>query len=1548
MQRKTEEEDEQISLKRNTTTSFLQRKCTSCEEEENVQRKEKEEDDETLIKRKPLRDNITPFVQAKSESVTTASNDVAGQIQSSRGNGSMLDRSTQSFMSSRFGTDFSQVKVHTGGEAAELSSKLNAKAFTVGSDIYFNQGQYAPETISGKELLAHELTHVVQQTPFIQSKLIQRHTDTVTYTAFNTINNNTLVNSSVNDNYSKEAFKKEFGFNGKKINTKLAVAPPDDPFEEEAETVAEQIMRMPEQEHLPARFSLRNRNETIDENDKRKEQNNIQPTSITDTSTNTCERCEENNQLESSLTDNVNTKQPQVAANAPETATKTRNRLLETTEYQREVNRPETTEETLLAETQPETQAASTISRHTTAEGVSDLQQSGSELSFGGAAAMPETAELDSSSSEGLLHSLASLEPVGFVQGMSRANEAVSQIQNREVSDLQASLPEVTQPTGLPVTQAESTEAEISLPSAETPELGAEGEEQGALLEERHIQPESDVSLFAIATPRARSEDDPEFSSHFRQAIRELPTSDSTITTSAGPRPQVDTTGAANPIQNTENQLESNELVMTQEAEANTLISQDFGENNIFPYDRELEQLRPAVDLSVPPDRQASTLEPLPQTTPEVYAGFNDNVRASLDEQIAVQQERQATEQENMETASEAERQRGFEQIEAENQRTREEQLSIQSTAREEVQTYRTQWREENDAVREEYSTQSSERRTEVDREVDEEIRSTEAQVNEHLTNAEQRAEQERVNTEREAERRRAEAERQEQESGFWDTVTSAVSNFFDALRDGLNALFDGLRQIVSSIIEAAKSIVNTLIDAARRVLISVIEAFGEFLKGLVSIALAAFPEIAERINGLIDDAVSVAVDGVNALADALKAAVSAILDAVGAVLDSILAAYQAIFNAVLDVLEFITVGLIEIIRGIANLAEAAYNMPDFFMGQLSEEVLGFDLTQPLPGIERTQPVGNTVQAECQTMTVQAENASLLNQTRLEDEDVVVEPVADLELDPELINSLALTGDGEIEFGEPSPDDITTEEIRASALPGQPSSTQTAPAVTDTAEGGNSEAQTDTTPGSGQDVPDFCAMTDEEKLNYYLSRMDSPQCDDRPSESPSQQTEEVPDIAKVGPLTVQQRADFMLGQMRRGISNWWECNKTMIIIAAVAVLVGLGIATILTGGAILALLPPLLTALTYIFMAWLAARMGGKIGEYLTKAWSGDIEGGARALARALAIGVSELIFNVIFKVGGIILRVVRRVITLVGRAARAVGRGAMRAGRAIGRGIAQGGRALARGIAGAGRRAGGYLIRQGRVVFRGLSTGFARGVRSLRELGQRLKSWYRFRGIVFRIRGRRIYIYGRFDPLVLIGTSRITQIDEATWARQQRRIGEEIMTPEGTGRLLSYGDELSEGLRETILRNSRQGRRDLFDLFEIRPGQRLNLDVPSAPDGRSYITYAFKNAEGQIVYIGRASGPGNPRQVLSGRLGRGHDHFRSGLTPEVIAVQSSKRASQGAEEFFSQGYRTSGSSLTNIDAPLSIDRSSRRLSSMAKMNQFFREISDILSKVSH
>jgi Domain of unknown function (DUF4157) len=129
----------------------IQRACAKCEEELSRQVMN-EEDDEAKMQTKEI-SGQTPELRPEIED----------GVQALRGGGQPLPESVRAFFEPRFKQDFSQVRIHTDQRAAESARSVNALAYTVGRDVVFGSGQYSPETPAGQRLLAHELTHVVQQ-----------------------------------------------------------------------------------------------------------------------------------------------------------------------------------------------------------------------------------------------------------------------------------------------------------------------------------------------------------------------------------------------------------------------------------------------------------------------------------------------------------------------------------------------------------------------------------------------------------------------------------------------------------------------------------------------------------------------------------------------------------------------------------------------------------------------------------------------------------------------------------------------------------------------------------------------------------------------------------------------------------------------------------------------------------------------------------------------------------------------------------------------------------------------------------------------------------------------------------------------------------------------------------------------------------------------------------------------------------------------------------------------------------------------------------------
>ena len=117
------------------------------------------------ISREADEDEDKETVSQKSQSGNTlqVTPEIQNSINSMKGSGQPLPASTRAFFEPRFNRDFSNVRLHTDNRAAETAKSINARAFTIGRNIAFGAGQYSPETSSGKRLLAHELTHTVQQ-----------------------------------------------------------------------------------------------------------------------------------------------------------------------------------------------------------------------------------------------------------------------------------------------------------------------------------------------------------------------------------------------------------------------------------------------------------------------------------------------------------------------------------------------------------------------------------------------------------------------------------------------------------------------------------------------------------------------------------------------------------------------------------------------------------------------------------------------------------------------------------------------------------------------------------------------------------------------------------------------------------------------------------------------------------------------------------------------------------------------------------------------------------------------------------------------------------------------------------------------------------------------------------------------------------------------------------------------------------------------------------------------------------------------------------------
>lgn len=167
------EEEEAVQSKEDEEVQA--KKCGDCEKEHTVQKMEQEEEPvQSKEEENAVQSKEDEEVQSKASNKKPTKHKGSFESKLRRGNGGQrLARTVRNEMEAGFGSSFSHIKIHNDSEAAKMSASIGAQAFTHGNDIYFNKGKFNPNSKDGKILLAHELTHTIQQEG-AKEKKIQR------------------------------------------------------------------------------------------------------------------------------------------------------------------------------------------------------------------------------------------------------------------------------------------------------------------------------------------------------------------------------------------------------------------------------------------------------------------------------------------------------------------------------------------------------------------------------------------------------------------------------------------------------------------------------------------------------------------------------------------------------------------------------------------------------------------------------------------------------------------------------------------------------------------------------------------------------------------------------------------------------------------------------------------------------------------------------------------------------------------------------------------------------------------------------------------------------------------------------------------------------------------------------------------------------------------------------------------------------------------------------------------------------------------------------
>jgi hypothetical protein len=277
--------------------------------------------------------------------------------------------------------------------------------------------------------------------------------------------------------------------------------------------------------------------------------------------------------------------------------------------------------------------------------------------------------------------------------------------------------------------------------------------------------------------------------------------------------------------------------------------------------------------------------------------------------------------------------------------------------------------------------------------------------------------------------------------------------------------------------------------------------------------------------------------------------------------------------------------------------------------------------------------------------------------------------------------------------------------------------------------------------------------------------------------------------------------------MKTFMGNWLRDNWGKLLLAVIGALVGIIAATIITGGAILAALPVIMKIVAAIFVGLAIMKAIEYLKTYLSEGWEKKVQPAARALANAVAVGIVELAMALGFRAIGVGLKAVGKAVKA---GAKLAVTGVKRAATAAAAGI----KSLLKSGAKLVSRSGTTFIRSGKLIFKGLKSGFSKGVKKVKDLVSRLFAKFRFRKFKITLRNRRFTLWGYINPWI--------KLAEGYTPKKRDEAPTVIRTPR------EYEDFL-----EPILRRHGYLSKGEIERMEIRFEEILGIRVPPSERGK-------------------------------------------------------------------------------------------------------------------
>jgi hypothetical protein len=548
----------------------------------------------------------------------------------------------------------------------------------------------------------------------------------------------------------------------------------------------------------------------------------------------------------------------------------------------------------------------------------------------GGGAAVPEKSapeapDVSAEEPAAALAMVGGLPPVQLKQALTGVNAAVGRSAGEQRAELAANPPGMERPTGSPRNLHGKAPAPAASAgqSAKKLEQTAEGRDKPTPQPDALPEPPPSPAE-SISEPNVSGDEGGKLSesdvSRMSGSIAGLPTRDPGLHVSAGPAPNVELSGNADPAQTDQQQAELQARSAETQAQGRRDVAQEMGENTtIFP--------------SVPPEHISAQVPqgggPGPGGAAAAGAAGGANPEAlsiiaqkekggEIQAALASAQGDMAAKKAEYGTRVGEEKASSAAEISALEAQSTADQARARSEAQREVRAKKGEWSQEQQQTVREADKEANSEIAKGRKAIQQKKQAADKEAVEHIQKGNKEAEAER----RKAERKAAAEKRKgkKKSKGFFGWLASKAKAFFNAIKRAVKAAFDLARKLIKKAIEAARKAAMWVIEKARKAIVAAIKLVGKALIAIGDRLLAAFPKLRDKFRKFIQKRVDAAVNKVNELADKLKRGVAALLDALAAGLDKLIGWLEKGMLAAIDACAAVVDGAIKFAEKVAQV----------------------------------------------------------------------------------------------------------------------------------------------------------------------------------------------------------------------------------------------------------------------------------------------------------------------------------------------------------------------------------------------------------------------------------------------------------------------------------------------------------------------------------------------------------------------------------------------------------------------------------------------------